>query len=247
VIKKYRPDLTAKKAGILRISIEAETKRKGMLGWGNAVAHSIPVSLTLLPAYAGTVTVSATYKKKEWIIESPDQRWAFTTPAYSYPGGMPSKIYSHVIDIDHQLRNPRVTANSTDAGYAFSDLNNYPNLERAAPYITNNGTSIEIVVRNWGPSFTFWLWADVYKSDLGAPHSISEDVNLYYGKLLQFNLPVEAASWRITGTSTFDGGDIDITTGSTNLRYLDHLQDVVQNDGTRVISYQVPIPQGLHP
>jgi hypothetical protein len=76
---------------------------------------------------------------------------------------------------------------------------------------------------------------------------LRSDIDLYYGKLLQLNLPGEAASWRITGKSTFDGGDIDITTGSINSRYLVHLQDVVQNDGTRVISYEVPVPQGLHP
>jgi hypothetical protein len=246
VIKQYLPDVTAKKASIVRLSIESQTKRKGLLGWGNPDAHSVPVSLTLLPAYAGPVTITATYRQKEWVIESPDQRWPFTTPAYNYPGGMPSKIYSHDVDVGHQLRNPRVTSETTN-GYPWSDLNTYPNLPRATPYITNNGTRIEIVVRNWGPSFTFWLWADVYKMDFGEPHSISEDIDLYYGKLLQFNLPVEAASWRITGKSTFDGGDIDITTGSINSPYLVHLQDVIQNDGTRVISYEVPIPKGLLP
>jgi hypothetical protein len=161
---------------------------------------------------------------------------------------MTSKSYSHDVDEGHQLRNPSPEADPTNGGYAFTDLYVQWGIPKAAtPYITNNGTRIEIVVRNWGRPTAFSLLADVYKFDYGEPNPISRDIDLYYGKLLQFNLPIEAASWRITGKSTFDGGDIDITTGSINSPYLVHLQDIVQNDSTRVISYEVPLPQDLHP
>jgi hypothetical protein len=180
--------------------------------------------------------------KPDWILKSADQRWAFTTPSYNYPGGMPSKVYRHDVDTHHQLRNPRVTSEHIN-GFPFSDLNSYPNLPKAQPYITNDGTRIEIVVRNWGPSFAFWLWADIYYWDFGNPQNFQESQDLYYGQVLQFTVPKECTSWRIQGT-TRDGSAIDLATSSVHSPYLEHLTDVVQDD-RRVISYEVKVPEQL--
>jgi hypothetical protein len=123
-LSKYLPQ--GKTQSVVYAALKIRTRKKGLLGfWKSWDDYSVPLTFHLFPEYAGSVTITGTYRKLEWIPdpESP-LKWAHATPSYNYPGGMPENVYTNDVDAHHRLSNPRLStegANPRD-GLAFSNF-----------------------------------------------------------------------------------------------------------------------------
>jgi hypothetical protein len=119
-LEQFQP--SGKNQTIVQVVLEIEiTKPKGWLEWWDWSDHresyKVPLSLHLFPPYAGTVTLSGSYDRIDWIPDEMGKQWTFGTQDRNHQSAVP-ETHEASVDIDHLLRNPRFGAHGDNRVFA---------------------------------------------------------------------------------------------------------------------------------